>query len=321
MIIAVNTHYECILANKLFISYHQLQEKKVFGLHIKKIIGSDSFQQIKPYLKDCFQGKRSIFRFTKTFKIKGERQLNVIFYPLQDKENNIIGAAGIVSDITERQQTKKRLEKTYNDLKKSIEERDLLLEEIHHRVKNNLQIIISLIDLQREEHNKKNPTHFFEELKNRIYLMSILHEQLYQSSDFKHVLLGDYITNITKNLENCLPLHKTEITILVNHEQEIIDFKKAISCGLIINELVSNAIKHAFTDQEKGIIQINISSSKTHHIISIQDNGKGFPKNIDFYHSTSLGLQLIHMLVNQLKGQIRMKNEGGSTVIVRFPKK
>jgi two-component sensor histidine kinase len=223
----------------------------------------------------------------------------------------------IERDIASFKQAKKRVQQINEQLLISLQERDILLGEIHHRVKNNLQIITSLIDLQNtgDETNKR----FFKEIKNRIYLMSILHDQLYQSEDFKYVSIGDYIKGIADNLEKSYMMNNSVISTSVDSADRI-SINKAISCGLIVNELVSNAIQHALRDIENGSVRIEVHSSEDNHVIRISDNGQGFPDHIDFYHPTSLGLKLVHMLIQQLKGSISMKCKNGSIFTLTFPR-
>lgn len=565
MVTAVNTNFEYILANKPFLTYHNLTEEEVLGTHISNILGRKTFSEIKPALSACFQGKKVKFEMNKTYPKQGKRDLKVYYYPLKDKTNDIIGAAAIISDITERKKakktidkqkkdmqtlldsvpsaiyfkdtkarytkvnkkfcsiikipkqkviektaldifpkkyadqyykddlevlksgkakynivkplpngneeawiksdklplkdengetigiiglskditkqqrfrekyweseqkyqtliqaapvgiglvdengtiidmnpamkqltgyskddfdfrnhylckkdreklktilkdkkslrnyeiklqrksgetyhasldvdtislngnklyltiqrdissiknTEKKLKKTHETLTQLLKQREILIEEIHHRVKNNLQIITSLIDLQKENERKCYNDKFYTELKNRIYLMALLHEQLYQSDDFKTIVLSDYIKNITDNIEQTYNTSNKQISISVSNNKDSISFKKAISCGLIINELVSNAIQHAFPQQRKGIITINITSSKKDHLISIKDNGIGFSKSFDPQQNQTLGLQLVNMLIQQLKGHIEITNEEGAHISLTIPR-
>jgi len=219
---------------------------------------------------------------------------------------------------------KKNLEKTVKDKTKELNnllvERDLLLEEIHHRVKNNLQIITSLIDLQCDSEEPKEQCVFFETLKNRIYIMSLLHEQLYKSKDFKYVHLGDYLKGIVDNLERSLVDKSKKIFITLCETEEHIDLKKAISCGLIINELVSNAMKHAFPDGREGHITVNVSSTKDEYTIDIEDDGIGISQDNMEDRMSSLGLQLVNMLIRQLNGLINVHSSNGTKINMRFPK-
>jgi len=275
----------------------------------------------KNYLKSILKEEKSI----RNYEIKLKRRDGKIYDTLLDVEQISINGSKmfltIQRDISHLKKTEDKLKKTQKELMNSLKQRELLLEEIHHRVKNNLQIIMSLIDLQQNEKKIHEDNVFFDELKNRIYIMALLHEQLYKSTDFKHIFLGEYIKSITENLQYSVINIGKKISIKVISKKEPISFKKAIYCGLIVNELISNAIKHAFKDTQKGKITINVDSSTHYHCISIKDNGIGFPKSTHFKQSTSLGLRLVHMLVEQLHGNISLINQNGTCVRVCFPKK
>jgi PAS domain S-box-containing protein len=197
--------------------------------------------------------------FMKSIEIDEEIQLLMIARNISKRkmiEDQIINYSEGLKDNVERKTRK---------LNEMITERELLLEEVHHRVKNNLQIITSLIDLQCDAIDDEQEYPFFETLKNRIYIMSLLHEQLYKSKDFKYVRLTEYLQGIVENLQRSFSDQSKKISINICETKESIDFKKAISCGLIINELVSNALKHAFTNQDNGHIAIDIFNMFTEH--------------------------------------------------------
>lgn len=204
-------------------------------------------------------------------------------------------------------------------LRASLAEKTVLLKEVHHRVKNNLQIICSLLDLQAESIPDDQSRKYFRDSQDRIRSMALVHEQLYRSRDFASIDFNDYIENLATYLFNSYVRDLGRISLRVDAEHVTLNIDQSIPCGLILNELVSNALKHAFPDNRSGEIIIGLSSGADEWIsLAVRDDGVGFPADLDFMNSRSLGLQLVDMLVKQLQGRIEMKNDNGASCVVRF---
>jgi two-component sensor histidine kinase len=210
------------------------------------------------------------------------------------------------------------LESTNTELKQTIADKEILLKEIHHRVKNNLQIISSLLSLQNDDNNSIEEV--LEKSKNRIHAMSILHETLYKSERLNSIDLNVYISKLIIELKKAfVNNNKTTISIQHSEDKMILDMDKVIPIGLILNELITNSFKHAFTIDDTGEIIITISSVNKKNELKICDNGKGFSKNINPDNPSTLGLRLVHGLVNQINGTIMFSsNNNGSIVIISF---
>jgi PAS domain S-box-containing protein len=219
----------------------------------------------------------------------------------------------IIRDITERKLTEK-------EIKKSLKEKEMLLSEIYHRVKNNMQIITSLLRLQSRHVREEEYREMFKESQNRIISMSLVHEKLYQSKDLTQIDFNDYIRDLIKGLFQSYGANKGNIAlnIYVNTISLGIDF--AIPCGLIINELVTNSLKHAFPDGRKGEIKIVLHSTDENMIeLVVGDNGIGIPEDMDFKITKTLGLHLVTMLAeNQLHGDINLNRNKGTEFIIKF---
>jgi PAS domain S-box-containing protein len=219
----------------------------------------------------------------------------------------VVAVYGIYRDITER---KRALEQ----IRASLKEKDVMLREIHHRVKNNLQIIASLLRLQARGIKDKAALEKFKISQDRIKSMALVHERLYQSEDLSRIDFSDYIKRITSHLLSIYSLVAPRINMTLDVEKVYFDINKAIPCGLIINELLTNIMKHAFSESEKGEIVVKMDDNKQGKITFIvKDNGKGFPKELDFRNTNTLGLQLVNDLVKQLKGNIELDRKGGTT--------
>ncbi|NMC72847.1 MAG: PAS domain S-box protein [Geobacteraceae bacterium] len=220
----------------------------------------------------------------------------------------------IVRDVTEQRRADERL-------RASLAEKTVLLKEVHHRVKNNLQIISSLLELQSDFIEDEEAQRFIRESQNRICAMAIVHEKLYQSESVASINLGDYIESLTHFLVSSFMKDTDRIWLTVEVEEIPLAIDEAIPCGLIVNELVSNAFKHAFPRGEKGELSVRCRCGEDGMItLTVSDNGVGMPPGFDMGRSESLGLQLVTMLVKQLRGRMSLDPETcGTTVVVCFP--
>ncbi len=204
------------------------------------------------------------------------------------------------------------------ELVNSLEEKTMLLQEVHHRVKNNLQIISSLLNLQSQYFEDDDSQTKFNDMRNRIKAIAMVHEKLYKSDDVQHANFTEYIASIVNLPQDS---YGTEVKILLHHDnvdQSKVPIEKAIPCGLIINELVTNSIKHAFEGSDIADPQIDISVELKNQRtkLTISDNGKGLPQGFDFRQTDSLGLELVCSLVEQLDGDLSVSSKKGTTFVL-----
>ncbi len=220
------------------------------------------------------------------------------------------------ADVSERKKQEERLTK-------SLEEKEALLREIHHRVKNNLQIIYSLLNLQVGYLDSTRYKRLFQECQDRIKSMVLIHETLYQSENLADVNPVEYVNSLIKYLSHTYSIQKQNIRINTHIDKIDMDIDTAIPCGLIINELVSNAVKYAFTGNvHKQIPEITIILKKDadHRLrLTIADNGKGLPAGLDCEHTRTLGLQLVSALTQQLRGTLDVQRINGTVFTILFP--
>ncbi|MDX2216683.1 MAG: histidine kinase dimerization/phosphoacceptor domain -containing protein [Oculatellaceae cyanobacterium bins.114] len=213
------------------------------------------------------------------------------------------------------------------ELKLSLKEKESLLKEIHHRVKNNLQIISSVLRLQSDYIKDANILTLFNESQNRIRSMALIHEKLYQSKDLSRINMGEYINDLTDNLLRSYAASSQNIILQIEANDVWMDIDTAIPCGLIINELVSNAVKHAFPNaihldkaHQNNMISVSINRpTETQFKLVVSDNGIGIPKEIDFQNTESLGLELVCIFTEQLGGKIELDSDQGTSFAIIFP--
>jgi len=221
----------------------------------------------------------------------------------------------IVRDITARK-------KTEEQIRSSLREKEALLKEIHHRVKNNMQIISSLLRLQIMHIHDKRDIELFQDSMNRVRSMALVHEKLYQSQDLGRIDLGNYIQSLTSELFRTYQVNPEKLRFSLESKDILLGIDTAIPCALIINELVSNALKHAFPDDGEGEIRVALRKDTTDtYGIDVSDNGVGIPETLDFQHTESMGLQLINILTEQIGGTVELNRNGGTRFIITFTAK
>ncbi len=209
----------------------------------------------------------------------------------------------IVHDITER--------------KKAEKEKDTLLQEIHHRVKNNMQVISSLLNLQARNIKDERLLTIFEDCRNRIKAMALVHEELYQSKNLSEIDVKHYLAALLHGLSSSLRKN-ADIRLKATVDDMFFNIDTAIPCGMIITELVTNSFKHAFREQTEGEISIALQEENGNFHLTVKDNGAGLPKGFDAAKTSSLGLQLVHTLTGQLGGTIEIKSDHGTEAVIAF---
>ncbi len=230
---------------------------------------------------------------------------------VKNAEGEPVRLVGTTTDINEQKLAQEKL-------KASLGEKEVLLKEIYHRVKNNLQVISSLFDLQLDHIDDDKARAAIKTNQNRIGLMAIIHEQLYQSPDLSMISFPGYIRNLIMSLFESYGVDYDRVAFEVGGDDVYLSIDAAIPCGLIINELVTNSLKHAFPQGEKGVISIEISAINDRYLLTVSDRGIGIPEHIDLRKSGGLGWQLINLLIDQLNGSIRRQSEKGASFRIEF---
>lgn len=225
-------------------------------------------------------------------------------------ENRKVVELKLNAEIIERKQAEQKV-------KQSLKEKDLLLKEIHHRVKNNLFIVSSLLESQADYIKDKETIKMLENSQNRILSMALIHEQLHCSTSLFQIDFQQYATVLIENIANSYLTKKIDFEIDIQKSQ--LNIETAHPCGLIINELISNALEHAFVNKEKGSIRLKFDQDNYgYYSLYLEDDGIGFPADKNFYQSDSLGLELVSTLVQQLEGKIEMNSDRGTKIKITF---
>jgi PAS domain S-box-containing protein len=243
------------------------------------------------------------------FNINGKcKILELTITPIYLKDKNIV--FGVGNDITDRK-------KAENEILRSLHEKELLLREIHHRVKNNLQIISTLLTLQSSQSKKNNVNDLYRESQNRIQSIALIHENLYHSEDLAHINFKAYAKGLITDLFDSYGVNASKIKLNLQIEEVTLGIETAIPCGLIINELVSNSLKHGFNNNETGLVSVVLNKlNKGTYALNVSDNGAPFLNGLDVLSNDSLGLELIKNLVDQLDASLSFNKESKEFEII-----
>ncbi len=257
-----------------------------------------------------------------------------ISWPLRGFSQKIIGVITLVAHAPKKIPEKDRIffetlagllvtaierKKDALAAKKSLSEKELLLNEIHHRVKNNMQVMSSLINLQAGNIDNQHYKNSFNETRDRIRSMALVHEQLYKSRDFTFINLKDYITQLSSRLMRSYSIVPGKIDLKLDIDNFKLTITKAVPCGLIINELISNTLKYAFPDDTKGYLWIKLHKNDNEKcLLSIKDNGIGLTKDFNSQKPDALGFKLVTMLIEQIDGRLKINGDKGAEFIISF---
>ncbi len=299
---------QCTYVNRNWLEFTGRSLQKELNKGWQNIVYKDDFEKVLKICDESFS-KRKEFKIE--FRLKRhDGQYRWIFdhgIPRFLPNGEFTGYIGSCIDIHDRITAE-------NKVKQSLEEKELLLRELHHRVKNNLQIVSSLLSLQSHSLDDEKMIELLSASKSRIDSMALIHEQLYASPDFENIDLSVYVRNLCRYIRDYANIDPNNIKINLKIDSIVKNINFAIPFSLIINELISNAYKHAFPDNRSGEINLSIKRiKKDNMILTVNDNGLGLPKDIDIEKSQSMGMQLISALAQQLHAKININRDNGTT--------
>lgn len=260
----------------------------------------------------AFSGLATSFEIETKDKDHKNIYLEIFFNPIYENDK-VVEVSGIAHNITEKKHVQQRMEV-------SLKEKEVLLREVHHRVKNNMQVISSILNLQSSYVSDEYALTLLKESQNRIKTMAYIHESLYQNKSFTSVNFSEYVYTLVNNIVQSYSYSSDKVKLEMNIDKIILSLDSSIPAGLIINELITNSIKHAFPGSRQGTIVFNLKCQNNSVFLEIKDNGAGFAEGIDFENSHSLGLQLVNTLIEQIEGKLKFKSEKevGTEVLITF---
>ncbi len=278
--------------------------------------------------------------------------IHAISTGIRDDKGKPTHVNGIIIDVTEKQMAEEALQKAYDELDKLVEDRtkelsisykllekevierrqaekqiktsllekEVLLGEIHHRVKNNFEIVSSLLDLSRMRAENKETQNYLMDAQTRIHSMALIHDQLYQKDQFDRVNMGEHIKELVDSLFILYASSEKRINFVIEPSQVYLSVTQAIPCSLVLNELIANAFKHGFIKKRKGNVWVSIDDKDGGAILlRVKDDGDGFPESFELNEATGLGLKIVrHLVFGQLKGEMRVNHDDGAEVYVQF---
>jgi PAS domain S-box-containing protein len=300
------------------------QTERIFGYDREELIG----QEIEVLVPDRYREihvrhRHGYFRMPKTRPMGGasssltgrrrdgtEFPVEISLSPMQIEEGLWVTAA--IRDISDRKMVE-------NKLRESLKEKEVLLKEVHHRVKNNLQIVSSMLNLQLDRLTDRQAVASFMESQNRVRSIALFHEKLYQSRDLARIDVGEYLRGVVTGLFATYGADPGNVSLRVEAEDVPLDVDGAISCGLIVNELVSNALKYAFPDGRRGEVRVGLRREGSDVVLEVVDDGTGLPADLDLDDPGTLGLKLVSILAEQVRGTIEVRRSPGTRFLIHFP--
>ncbi|MCP4155500.1 MAG: response regulator [bacterium] len=308
LIVKTDTEGKLLFASPSYCDTFNKTREELLNKSFLPLIHEDDRDRVAKEYNTVFKPPHSVYLEERVKTKDGWRWQGWQNTAVLDNNKQVNAVVCVGRDITERKETEAQLEK-------SLREKEALLSEIHHRVKNNLQVVSSLLSLQADQMEDKKAIEAFNECKNRIYSMALVHEQMYRSHDFSKIDIKDYAENMVSLLFRAYRPSAT-VSLEIDIDEVSMTIEKAVPTGLIITELVSNSLKHAFAGQSEGLIRVaGKQEENDSYCFIIEDDGIGMPRDIDFRHSESLGLKLVTILAQQIEAGITTeKGSRGGTL-------
>lgn len=239
-----------------------------------------------------------------------EFPVEISLSPLKTEEGTCVISA--IRDVSERRITEERI-------RNSLREKEILLKEVHHRVKNNLQIISSIINLQVQQIEDPKMREIFADTRARVRSIALVHERLYESRDLINIEFSEYVEGLLGDLFESYGSRSSNVSVRLAIGKSSLDIDKVVNCGLIVTELVSNSLKYAFRDKQEGEVVVSFDREGAMYVLRVSDNGCGLPKDFNPAGLKSLGLILVRGLSSELGGTVSIRSDKGTEFTVSFP--
>ncbi len=291
----------------------ELSRTKIIGKTYRELdLPQDLVALLEESGRSVFATRREKIIEFRLQTLKGEKYFRVRIVPELASDGTVCSILTISPDIT-------TIKAAEAQIKASLKEKEVLLKEIHHRVKNNLYVVASLLEMQNDSLGKPQIAGLFEDSQQRIYSMALIHEKLYRSQNLAQINFGDYLEDLVTNLFASYNWQEKRIQLSIKAESIYLNIETATPCGLIVNELVSNTIKHAFPDNREGNLQVEFYRDRQQILnLIVSDDGIGFPEDLDFNLTNSMGFQVICTLAEQLEATIQLDRNNGTAFLLQF---
>jgi two-component system, sensor histidine kinase PdtaS len=306
-IVELSMDLRIVYMNNAALGFLHLNETNIIASNIQDQISSEWYEQLVLYLN-----KVKAYPLSEPIELHRDENCFLLKAKYLDSSNNK-SIILIIKDISSQKQREEYL-------KTKLSERELMIKEVYHRVKNNLAMISSIINLQMHESRNENELNSLHDLRSRIDSISMVHAKLFRGKNLNNISLDEYIADLVDNLIDSLSHLETSIIADVSIPDISIDFDKAVPLGIVITELTTNAIKYAFTGLQSGIIAVRYIEEKGNVIIEFSDNGHGLSTDLSVDSAESLGFNLITSLVLQLQGELKVENKNGAVFTIILPR-
>jgi PAS domain S-box-containing protein len=289
-----------------------LSRDDVVGKRIPEVLGEDAYASVRAYVERVLSGEPVEFEVEVPYQTLGRRWVHGAYVPEHDGAGAVRGHIAVVTDVTAR----KRMEAQFEA---SLREKEVLLKEIHHRVKNNFQVVSSFLSLQASFIEAPELHAIFEECQHRIYAMALVHQHLYQAESLAAIDFGAYLDAFGAYLLRSYAVDPQRIQFTSTVEPVSLTIDTAIPCGLLVNELVSNALRHAFPQERAGHLWVTLRRAADGQLrLTVRDDGVGLPEGLDFQTASSFGLRLVGLLARQLRATLTLARHPGTSVTLTF---
>jgi len=294
-----------LYVNDAFMTTYGYAEKEILGKNIDLLRGPDVPREVREEIVPSTLSGGWYGEIINRRKDGSVFPVELWTSMVRNDEGEPVALVGVARDVTERR-------KAEEQIRTSLREKEVLLKEIHHRVKNNLQVVSSLLNLQSQHIKDKEMLRVFKESQNRVRSMALIHEKLYRSSNLAEISFGDYVRDLATQLFRSYSLNAAGVSLEIDANKVLLGIDRAIPCSIIVNELVSNSLKYGFPDRRGGTIYIRLHSAPDQTVrLVVGDTGVGLPEDLDIEKTDSLGLKLVKMLTGQLSGELKLV-PGGS---------
>ena len=307
---AIMMHHMPWVARPFFTPDFETALMSDFGEKIEPCVPKGKFKQYKKHYSNALKGESQEFEGVLVNTKEEEVWVETFLSPIKIEGRGISEISCLAHEVTDKKLA-------FSKLRKSLREKEVLLQEVHHRVKNNLQVISSILNLQSSYVDEPKMLDMLKESQNRIRSMSYVHESLYLNKDLSHIDLSDYVQGLARNLIHSYANDK-KIELNTKLTAVQLNLDQAIPCGLLMNELITNALKYAYPKGGEGIIYIEVREVNGKAVIRVGDSGVGMPNGTDISDTPSLGLQLVSTLIEQLDGSVELEPKKGTNYLITF---